>query len=81
MPDRSENRDSRREPDAATQSIKAIEQRLHVGVAEEEAATVRVRTIVHKELVDIPVVLKHRLVSIERVPVNRFVDAEFEPFQ
>ncbi|WNC95446.1 DUF2382 domain-containing protein (plasmid) [Paraburkholderia sp. FT54] len=76
--------DSNETPDACaltagTQSVTATEQRLHVGVSEHETASVRVHTIVHKDLQDIPVVLKRRLVSIHRVPVNRWVDTEFEP--
>jgi stress response protein YsnF len=66
---------------AAPTSVTAVEQRLRVDVAEQETATVHVRTIVHKELTEIPVVLQRRAVTIERVPVNRFVDSEFEPFR
>jgi stress response protein YsnF len=80
MTDSNETPDSR-SPTSGTQSVTATEQRLHVGVSEYETASVRVRTIVHKDLQDIPVVLKRRLVSIHRVPANRFVDTEFEPFQ
>lgn len=81
MTDGNENADSRPSADSATQHVTAVEQRLHVGVAERETGAVRVRTVVHKDLVDIPVVLKHRLVSIERVAVDQFVDAEFAPRQ
>ncbi|WP_168789676.1 YsnF/AvaK domain-containing protein [Paraburkholderia aromaticivorans] len=81
MTDSNEIPDSRHSQSPETQSVTAIEQRLHVGVSEQETATVRVRTIVHKDLQEIPVVLKRKLVSVERVPANRFVDAVFEPFQ
>jgi stress response protein YsnF len=63
------------------QRITAVEQRLDVGVEEQETATVRVRTITHKELRDVPVVLKRRLVTLERVSVNQIVEAEFGPRQ
>jgi len=66
-------------PTSETQSVTATEQRLHVGVSEHEIARVRVRTIVHRDLQDIPVVLRRRVVSVQRVPANRFVDSEFEP--
>jgi stress response protein YsnF len=64
-----------------TVNVTAIEERLHADVAEQEIATVRVRTVVHKELAEIPLVLQRRMVAIERVPVNQFVDHEFEPFR
>ena len=67
-------------PDAAV-NVTAIQERLRVDVAEQETATVRVRTVVHKELAEIPLVLQRRVVTIERVPVNQFVDNEFDPFQ
>jgi stress response protein YsnF len=68
-------------PPAAATKVTAVEERLCVELAEQETAAVRVRTIVHKELKEIPVVLKRRVVTIERVLTNRFVDIEFEPFQ
>jgi stress response protein YsnF len=68
-------------PAAATMNIAAVEERLHVDVAQEEVATVRVRTIVHKELKEIPVAIRRRIVTIERVSANRMVDNEFEPRQ
>jgi stress response protein YsnF len=68
-------------PASQTNKVTAVEQRLNVEVVEQETATVRVRAIVHKEWVHLPVVLKRRVVTIERVPVNRFVEAEFEPVQ
>ncbi|MFL9915923.1 DUF2382 domain-containing protein [Paraburkholderia fungorum] len=68
-------------PPAAAMNVTAVEERLHVDVAEQESATVRVRTIVHKELKEIPVVFRRRVVTIERVAANRLVDTEFEPFQ
>jgi stress response protein YsnF len=67
-------------PSAAPMSVTAVEQRLRVDVAQRETATVRVRTVVHKELAEIPVVLRRRVVTIERVPAGRFVESEFEPF-
>jgi stress response protein YsnF len=68
-------------PSATPMNVTAVEQRLRVNVAERETATVRVRTIVHKELTEIPVVLRRRVVTIEHVPANRFVESEFEPFR
>lgn len=67
-------------PDAAV-NVTAIQERLNVDVAEQEIATVRVRTIVHKELAEIPLVLQRRVATIERVPVNQFVENEFDPFK
>ncbi|KAA0997454.1 DUF2382 domain-containing protein [Paraburkholderia panacisoli] len=66
---------------AAAMNVTAIEERLRVDVEQQETATVRVRTIVHKDLKEIPVVVRRRVVTIERVPANRMVDAEFGPFQ
>jgi stress response protein YsnF len=73
--------DSSSSPPAATMKVTGVEERLSVDVTEQETAAVRVRTVVHKELKEIPVVLKRRVVTIERVPAHRLVDSEFEPFQ
>jgi stress response protein YsnF len=68
-------------PGAHEDRIAVIAQRLDVEVAERETGTVRVRKITHTDQVNVPVVLKRRLVTLERVPVNRFVEAEFAPRQ
>jgi stress response protein YsnF len=81
MTDSKERPDPPRTASDTAVKLTAIEERLDVDVAEYETATVRVRTIVHKELAEIPLVLQRRVVTIERVPVNRFVDDEFEPFR
>lgn len=80
MSDSKERPDPPRTVSDAAVNVTAIEERLRVDVAEQETGTVRVRTVVHKELVEIPLVLQRRVVKIERVPVNQFVDDEFEPF-
>lgn len=46
---------------------------------EQETGAVRNRTITHRELCEVPVPLHSSSVQIERVEVNRFVDAEFAP--
>jgi hypothetical protein len=56
MADRKETSDPSPASPAAAMNVTAVEERLHVDVAEQETATVRVRTIVHKELKEIPVV-------------------------
>lgn len=61
------------------ESVTAIEQQLSVKVVESETGAVRVRTVVHQETTSIPVALRTQRVRIERVQVNRFVDAEFDP--
>jgi stress response protein YsnF len=81
MADNKQVSDASSVPAAAAMKVTRVEERLSVDIAEQETAAVRVRTIVHKELKEIPVVLKRRVVTIERVPANRLVDAEFEPFQ
>lgn len=67
--------------DSQPERIASVEQRLHVDVVEHETATVRVRKLVHQEVVDIPVVLKRRVVTVERVPINRIVNEEHAPRQ
>jgi stress response protein YsnF len=59
----------------------ATEERLSVRIEEREAGAVRVRTVTHKALKDVPVVLRNKEVRVERLPVYRFVDAEFAPRQ
>jgi stress response protein YsnF len=81
MTDANQNADPNPLPDAQEERITAIAQRLDVTVAERETGTVRIRKLTHTDLVDVPVVLKRRLLAVEHVPVNRFVDAEFAPRQ
>jgi stress response protein YsnF len=61
--------------------LSVTEERLTVQVEEQEVGTVRVRTVTHKELREIPVVLHNKAVRIERVPMHRLVDVEFETRQ
>lgn len=79
MNDRKEAPASSPSTGAESTCVSAVEERLHVGIAEQETAIVRVRKIVHTDRLDIPVLLRSRLVTIERVPANRFVESEFEP--
>jgi stress response protein YsnF len=81
MTDSKERPDPARTASGLAVNVAATEERLRVDVAKQGAATVRVRTIVHRELTEIPLVLKRRVVTIERVPVDQFVDNEFDPFQ
>lgn len=80
MTDRKGTTDPLSPAPAAVESVVAIQERLHVDIAERDTATVRVRTVVHKELVEIPLVLQRRIATIERISVNQFVDQEFDPF-
>ena len=72
-------------PPAATKPVvgrlSATEERLAVRIEEREAGSVRVRTVTHKELKEVPVVLQSTSIHVDRVPVYRFVDATFEPRQ
>ncbi|WP_250495003.1 YsnF/AvaK domain-containing protein [Caballeronia sp. GAWG1-1] len=61
--------------------LSVTEERLAVRIEEREAGSVRVRTVTHKELKEVPVVLQSTSIHVDRVPVYRFVDAEFEPRQ
>src|SRR4051812_38981480 len=57
------------------------EERLTVRIEEREAGSVRVRTVTHKKLKEVPVVLQSTSIHVDRVPVYRFVDAKSEPRQ
>lgn len=61
--------------------LSVTEERLAVRIEEREAGSVRVRTVTHKELKEVPVVLQSTSIHVDRVPVYQFVDAEFEPRQ
>jgi len=61
--------------------LSVTEERLAVRIEEREAGSVRVRTVTHKELKEVPVVLQSTSIHVDRVPVYRFVDAKFEPRQ
>ncbi|WP_250478325.1 MULTISPECIES: YsnF/AvaK domain-containing protein [unclassified Caballeronia] len=63
--------------DSAT--LTASEERLALSAHEQETGAVRVRTITHTELRELPVLLHSTAVQMERVAVNKFVDAEFAP--
>ncbi|MFM0556525.1 YsnF/AvaK domain-containing protein [Paraburkholderia sediminicola] len=65
--------------DCAPTTLIASEERLGVSSREHETGAVRIRTITHNESREIPVLLRSNSVKIERVEVNQFVDAEFEP--
>lgn len=80
MTDRSETTDPLSAAPAAAESVVAIQERLRVEIAERDTATVRVRTVLHKELAEIPLVLQRRIAMIERISVNQFVDQEFDLF-
>ncbi|BCQ29067.1 hypothetical protein NK8_72570 (plasmid) [Caballeronia sp. NK8] len=68
-------------PDTGSESgtLVASEERLQLAAREEETGAVRVRTITHRELLELPVVVHSRAVHIERVAINEFVDAQFAP--
>ncbi|BAN26488.1 YsnF/AvaK domain-containing protein [Caballeronia insecticola] len=57
----------------------ASEERLALSTREEETGAVRVRTVTHTELRELPVVLHSSAVQIERVAINKFIDAQFAP--
>ncbi|MBC8643020.1 YsnF/AvaK domain-containing protein [Caballeronia sp. EK] len=59
----------------------ASEERLALTAREQETGALRVRTVTHTELHELPVLLHSRTVQVERVAVNRFVDAQFAPHQ
>ncbi|WP_157766730.1 DUF2382 domain-containing protein, partial [Caballeronia sordidicola] len=61
--------------------LSVTEERLKVSIQEREVGAVRVRTVTRKSLEDVPVVLHKKTVHVERLPVYRFVDAEFAPRQ
>ncbi len=61
--------------------LSVIEERLSVRIEKREAGSVRVRTVTHKEVKEVPILLQSKSVQVDRVPVYRFVDAEFEPRQ
>ena len=61
--------------------LSVTEERLAVRIEERETGSVRVRTVTHKELKEVPVVLQSTSTQVDRVPVYRFVDAEFEARQ
>ncbi|WP_250515109.1 YsnF/AvaK domain-containing protein [Caballeronia sp. INDeC2] len=60
-------------------TLVASEERLALSAREEETGAVRVRTVTHTELRELPVVLHSSAVQIERVAINEFVDAQFAP--
>ncbi|WP_250511141.1 MULTISPECIES: YsnF/AvaK domain-containing protein [unclassified Caballeronia] len=62
-----------------TSTLTATEERLHVSTETLETGMVRVRVVTHTESREVPVVLHNRTARIERVALNRFVDAEFAP--
>lgn len=57
----------------------ATEEHLAVTAHERETGALRVRTVSHKELQDVPVLLRSTTAQVERVVISRFVDAEFAP--
>ena len=64
-------------PDDVTFS--AVEERLSVGVKQAETGAVRVQKVNNEEMTEIPVTMRTQSVEVERIPVNRPVEAEYEP--
>lgn len=79
--DRSDHKRSSLISTAESGRLSVTEERLSVQVEEREMGSVRVRTVTHKELKDVPVVLQSKSVHIDRIPKYRFVDAEYGPRQ
>ena len=50
-----------------------------VTARKQETGAVRIRPLTHNESREVPVLVHSSAVQIERVAVNRFVDAEFAP--
>lgn len=72
-----------KKPDPLSESqpvrIASIEQRLEIDVVRKETGAVRIRKVVHKDAMEIPIVLRRRVVTLDRVQVNQFVDVEYAP--
>lgn len=75
--------DSRDSVDTGGESARvvAVEEQVAVGVEKIETGALRVRRISREEEVDVPLVLRHERADVQRVPVNRQVEAEFGPRQ
>lgn len=75
--------DSRDSVDTGGESARvvAVEEQVAVGVEKTETGALRVRRISREEEVDVPLTLRHERADVQRVPVNRQVEAEFGPRQ
>lgn len=58
-----------------------VAEQLVVDIEKRETGTVRVRKVDYEEMQEIPVTLRTESVNVERVAINRVVEAEFEPRQ
>ncbi|WP_157766747.1 DUF2382 domain-containing protein, partial [Caballeronia sordidicola] len=84
LPANSASQTAERLPPGASEvcgRLSVAEERLKILIEEREVGAVRVRTVTRKTLEDMPVVLHKKTVHVERLPVYRFVDAEFAPRQ
>jgi stress response protein YsnF len=68
-------------PDTGNESgtLVVSEERLALSAREEETGAVRVRTITHRDLREVPVVVHSSAVRIERVAINEFVVGQVAP--
>ncbi|MCY0389816.1 YsnF/AvaK domain-containing protein [Robbsia sp. Bb-Pol-6] len=62
-------------------TFSVIDEQLVIDIEKRETGAVRVRKVDHEEMQEIPVTLRTESVNVERVVINRVVDAEFEPRQ
>jgi stress response protein YsnF len=60
-------------------TLSAVEERLSVGIEQEETSAVRVQTVNREEMTEIPLTMRTQSVEVERIPINRPVEAEYEP--
>lgn len=67
--------------DSDSARIVAVEEQVAVGVEKSEVGALRVRRISREEEVDVPLTLRHERADVQRIPVNRQVEAEFGPRQ